>query len=143
MRSSIQNLLLLVLSGVSLSGCSRAESLLGVWRTDPVQWDNPTGHTNRIEGFYKIEFLKDGSFNIGRFMKGVTGQELPFPSLFTLGGKYEVVDSSHIKFEVSKSMTTPSGGKPTTVSYSISGDTLDLQGFGDITETTKYHRVKP
>ena len=139
MRLSITKLSLPVLL-VFLSGCSHAESLVGVWRTDPAQWDNPTGHTNKVEGFYRIEFLKDGTFKFGQFIKGVSGQELPMP--LALGGKYQVVDSNHIKLEVSKSATTPSGGKPMTASYSISGDTLDLQGLSDITKTTKYHRVK-
>ncbi len=139
MRISITKLLLPVFL-IFLSGCSHAESLVGMWRTDPAQWDNPTGHTNKIEGFYRIEFLKDGTFKFGQFIKGVSGQELPMPLAF--GGKYQVVDSSHIKLEVSKSPTTPSGGRPMTVTYSISRDTLDLQGLSDITKTTKYHRVK-
>jgi len=140
MRLSITTLFLSVLLSIISAGCSHAESLVGVWRTDPAQWENPTGHTNKVEGFYRIEFLKDGAFKFGQFIKGVGGQELPMPLAF--GGKYQVVDTSHLKLEASKSPATPSGGKPITVSYSISGDTLDLQGLSDITKTTKYHRVK-
>lgn len=139
MHPSITKLLLPVLL-IFLSGCSHAESLVGVWRTDPSLWDNPTGHTNKIEGFYRIEFLKDGTFKFGQFIQGVSGQELPMPLAFS--GKYQVVDSSHLKLEAAKSPATPSGGKPMTVTYSISGDTLDLQGLSDITKTTKYRRVK-
>lgn len=139
MRKSITKLLLSVFL-VFLSGCSHGVSLVGVWRSDPAQWDNPTGHTNKIEGFYQIEFLQNGTFKFGQFIKGVSGQEVPMPLAF--GGNYQAVDSSHIKFEVSKSPTTPSGGKPVTVTYSISGNTLDLQGLSAITKTTKYHRVE-
>jgi hypothetical protein len=125
---------------IFLCGCSHAESLVGTWRTDPAQWDNPTGHTNKIEGFYKIEFLKDGTFKFGQFIKGASGEELPMPLAF--GGKYQVVDSSHIKLTVSKGVTSSSVGSPMTLSYSISGDTLDLNGLTELTKATKYHRVK-
>lgn len=139
MRITITKLLLPVFL-ILLSGCSHAASLVGVWRTDPAKWDNPTGHTNKVEGFYRFEFLTDGTFKFGQFIKVVGGQELPMPLAF--GGKYQVVDSSHIKLEVSKGPATPSGGTPMTVTYSISGDTLDLQGLSEITKTTKYRRVK-
>lgn len=84
--------------------------------------------------------MKDGTFKFGQFIKNVGGQELPMPMAF--GGKYQVVGSNHIKLEVSESPATPPGGKPMTVTYSISGDTLDLHGLSEITKTTKYHRVK-
>ncbi len=87
-----------------------------------------------------IEFSKDGAFKFGSFMKGVTGQELPLP--LTFAGKYQVVDSSHVKLSVSKGVTVPSSGSPMTLSYSISGDTLELQGLSDITKAAKYHRVR-
>lgn len=140
MRLSITKLLLPILVSTFLCGRSHAANLVGVWRTEAAQLDNPTGHTNEIDGFYRVEFLKDGTFKFGQFIKGVGGQELPMPLAF--GGKYRVVDSSHIRLEVSKSPATPSGGKLMTVSYSVSGDTLELQDLSEITKTAKYRRVK-
>jgi len=112
---------------------------MGEWQTDLVQWDNPTGHTNKIAGFSKMEFLTNGVFKLACFVKTVTGQVIPVP--VTYDGQYQVIDVSHIKVEVSKNMAAVFGASGRTLSYSVSGDTLDLPGLSDITQTKIYHRV--
>jgi hypothetical protein len=139
-QSVIKTLLLATALGVILLGCSHAESPVGLWQSDPVQWDNPTGHANKLDGYYKIEFLRDGSFKLACVITGNGRQFGLFP--WELSGKFQIINADHIKMEVSKTPWPTTGASPVTNTYSISGDNLELQGLSDITKTTTYHRVK-
>lgn len=139
-RFTVNALLLSAAITVFLSTCSQAQSLIGLWQTDFVEIENPTGHTNKVFECDTAEFQQDGSYMLGAILKGSNGQVAARP--WVINGNFQVVDTNHIKMQVSKSVLT-SGGRPMTNSYSISGDKLELEGVSDnITKRTIYHRVK-
>ena len=126
---------------ICLCGCSHADGLVGVWRTSPVQW-NPTGLTNKVEAYETIEFSKGGSFKLWAAMKGIDGKELPLP--IPLSGTFKIVDTNHIKLEISPNSSKPSDKVPLTVEYSLCGDSLELPALSPsvVNEKKVYHRVR-
>ena len=123
----IKQLLLFAILVMLSSSCSRADNLIGLWRTDLVKWDNPTGHTNEVNGYYTLEFFQDGYFKFGSWLKAPAGKDLPMPWVFN--GKFHVIDAKHIRMEISKSKLSPTGGAPVTNLYTLSGDKLQFLGL--------------
>jgi len=127
--------------------CSLAQSLIGLWRTDVVQWNDPLGQTNK--GYNTVEFLEDDSFIMKSFMLKAAvngGDEEGDSILLAAYGNFKIVDGNHITLQVTKMKfgkgeLTPFGGGPTTNSYSLSGDKLELHTKID-NRTGIFHRVK-
>ncbi len=104
-----------IVSLLILTGCTQGSELVGKWKSS-------TGET--------MEFLKAGTvtielgppeFGVMRFMDAVSGD-------------YEVIDSSHIRFELGG----PFGKVPSVAEYTISGSTLTVKFPGE--ETKSYQR---
>jgi hypothetical protein len=114
--------------------------LVGLWRTETIR-TSPTGDTNKtVEAYETVEFLKDGSFNITGVMKLRDGKEVAFPT----GGTYTMVDTNHVRLELAPNPTRPDIKLPFKVSFTISGDQLEMGAISSsvIPETKKYQRVK-
>ena len=129
-----------LLSWSCVCGCSRAEGLIGVWRTDTARV-SPSGHTNQtVEAYETIEFSKDGAFKLTGVMKGRDGKEMAVP----MSGTYTIVDTNHVRLELAPNSTRPDMKIPFTVSFTLSGDQLEMDAItaSVVPETKKYRRVK-
>ena len=135
MRTSITYIwFVALLASICLSGSSRTEGLVGLWRTETVR-TSPTGNTN-----VTVEFLKDGSFKMTGVMKGRDGKEMTFP----MSGTYTMVDTNHVRLELAPNSTRPDMKIPLTVSFTISGDQSEMDAITSsvVPEKTKYRRVE-
>jgi hypothetical protein len=124
-----------------------AQSLIGLWRTDIVQLNDPLGQTNKA--YDTVEFLEDGSFIMKSLMLKPAvngGDEGGDPISVAAYGNFKIVDDNHITLQVTKmkfgkGQLTPIVGVLTTNSYSFSGDKFELHTKIDNT-TSIFHRVK-
>ncbi|HWC61264.1 MAG TPA: hypothetical protein VHC44_16340 [Verrucomicrobiae bacterium] len=140
--STVLQALLTTLIFAFLCDCSQAQSLIGLWRTDPitVRGSRP-GQTNiTAESYQTAEFLKDGTFKIADVLKGSNGKDLVIPQ----GGTYTILDTNHVRLEFISVPTRPDMKIPLTVSFTISADQLEMDAITSsvVPEKTKYRRVK-
>jgi hypothetical protein len=140
MRKSVASIWLLAhLISMGAGGCSGAEGLVGLWRTEIVHATRPGG-TNLVEYSETVEFLKDGSFKMGSSI--ATDGERQTAVVFT--GTYALIDRNRVRLEIVASQARPSNKTPLTVTFSIVGDELEMSKLipSVVPETQKYRRVK-
>ncbi len=131
--------LVIILAFTCTCGCSRAQGLVGLWRTDTVRV-SLTGDTNKTEETYQTaEFLTNGSFKITGVIKSRDGKEMAVP----MGGTYTLLDTNHVRLELAPNSMRPDMKIPLTVSFGISGDNLEMDAITSsvVAEKTKYRRV--
>ena len=140
MRTSITSVWLLgLVVSICASGCSGAQGLVGLWRTEAVR-RTPTGRTNIVEAYDTVEFLKDGSFKIS----GVITTDGDKRTGVVFSGSYTLIDTNHVRLEVVPNSKRPDSKIPLTVSFTISGDQLEMDALTSsvVSETKKYRRAK-
>ena len=138
--SAISVLLLAVASLVCISGVSRADGLVGLWRTETGRI-SPSGNTNNmVEAYETVEFDTNGSFTITDVIKGKDGKDIKIP----MGGTYTMIDTNHVRLELTPNAMQPSAKIPLAVPFAISGDQLEMVALtaSVVPETKKYRRVK-
>jgi hypothetical protein len=98
------------------------------------------GHTNVVETYQTVDFLKDGSFKMGSAV--TTDGDSRTTVVFT--GSYTLIDTNHVRLEVAPNQARPSDKIPLTVKFSIVGDELEMSKLTSsvVPETQKYRRVK-
>jgi hypothetical protein len=120
--------------------CSRAEGLVGVWRTEMARV-SPAGDTNNmVEAYETVEFSEDGAFKLTGVMKGQDGKEVAVP----MSGTYTIVDTNRVRLEIAPNSARPDMKIPLTVSFTISGDQLEMGALtvSVVPEKKKYRRLK-
>jgi hypothetical protein len=123
--SSFRHIIVVLLAATGCLICRGADTLIGSWRCETI--------TNAT-----VEFLRDGSFHLNAVDRAV-GREIVVP----MTGTYRIVDTNHIILHLTPaSSIAPSNTIPFTLSYSLSGDELQLQTLDVNWGARTYHRVK-
>ena len=129
LQMNVFKAILLTAIGVCVvSGCSRPQTIVGVWR-HPYE----TATAAHI-----VEFRKDGSFDFKATSIGFKGEAILWK------GTYSIVDSNHIDLKMTQGgWTNPPPGStwPVTLSYSLSRQGLQLQRI-DSGDMEKYSRIR-
>ena len=139
-RRPITYIWLFAIVAAVLFGYTRPQGLVGFWRTDKVRVSAPQDDSKTAESYQTAEFLKDGSFKIIGVIKGSDGKELAIP----LSGTYTLLDTNHVRLDVTPIPTRPDMKVPLTVSFSISGNQMEMDAItaSVVAEKTKYRRVQ-
>ena len=141
MRNSVTPIWMLpVVVCLGACGCSGAQGLVGLWQTDTARM-MPPGHTNVVEAYETAEFLKDGSFKQSTVFStdGKKKQVLVF-----FYGTYSLIDTNHVRLELTPISVRPSDKVSVTVQFNIAGNKMEMDKLipSAVVETQKYRRVK-
>ena len=121
------------------SGCSQAQGLIGLWKTETLRPPVP-GRTNIVESYQTLEFLKDGSFKMGSTIS-IDGKK---ETMVVFTGTYALVGTNHVRLEIASRLPGSTNKTPLTVTFSIVGDELEMSKLTSsvVPETQKYRRIK-
>lgn len=135
--------MLAVVVSLGSCGCCGAQGLAGLWQTDTLRSGMkryPGAHTFILESYETVEFLKDGSFKMASAVS--TDGDKRTNVIFS--GTYALIDTNHLRLDVTSNQTRPSDMVPLTVRFSIVGSELEMEKLNPsiVPKTQKYRRVK-